>query len=93
MDKTKELAKALILEKFNACVQGGATQSEIDANIDFLADLVVSDSKEELIKYAESKKEKLEAEKAALAKQKLDAEVAYDKAINVAVEAQAELEK
>lgn len=90
LTKSEELAKALVVEKFNEAVNDN---SKADENTTYLAKLVANNASEELLLFATGAKERLEASKAALAKQKLDAEANYDKAIAVAEAARAELER
>mgnify|MGYP001574671023 CR=1 FL=1 len=92
MDNLTDVVKDLVLKKFNECVQGGQAQSVIDANIAYIANLILNDYKPEVTAYMNTEKERLVAEKATLPKQKLDAEATYDKFIKIVDDAQVEIQ-
>ena len=91
MQNTTDVVKSIILEKFNECIQAGQSQATIDANVQYITDLVLNDYKPTVLTYIEDKKTRLEAEKAALAKIKLDAETQYNKLIKIVDDAQVEI--
>lgn len=93
MEKTKALAKALVLERFNACIANGGDQATVEATVDLIAELIVGDSKLELLKYAKEKQRELQAQKDAIPLQVIQQEKLLDQGIAVAVAANSELTK